>query len=107
MIKVKLTIPFGCIYINNSLHRCEIQISMQHPETNMCQTNGNIVGEERFCHYSIDKTEWDKEHEIPVKWQDSGDYQRSATEYVMQLKIHNALSAIWDKHTDIPLIKVI
>ncbi|CAC5415503.1 unnamed protein product [Mytilus coruscus] len=109
-IKVKLTIPLGCTFFHNIPMPCNVVIEMRYPEkTNQnCQINGDIVGDERLCHYSIDNNNWHKIHEIPVRWQDVGSNKLSATEYVMQLKllISNPHSNIWAKHTDIPLIKV-
>lgn len=91
--------------------QCDVTVQMRYPDTNSqnCQENGDIVGEERFCRYSIDNSNWDKINEIPIRWQHGYDYKRSATEYVVQIQLSRPLaySNIWIKHTDIPLIKVI
>ncbi|CAG2243033.1 RNUT1 [Mytilus edulis] len=79
----------------------------QNIENEDCKANGDIVGEERFCFYTIKIDDWDKMHEIPVKWQDGAEYKLTGTEHIMQLKIQGSDGFdIWKKHTDIPPIKV-
>lgn len=108
-IKVQLTVPFGCIYVDNIRQKCAITIGMLHKDIKNedCKANGDVVGEERFCFYTIDINDWDKMHEIPVKWQDGADYKITSTEHIMQLKVQGSEGfEIWNRHTDMPPIKV-